>query len=36
MAMGAVVRDSTGKCLVAASLPLPGFTDPELGELIAL
>jgi hypothetical protein len=36
MAMGAVVRDSTGKCLAAASLHLPGFTDPELGELIAL
>jgi hypothetical protein len=31
-----VVQDSTGKCLAAASLPLPGFTDPELGELIAL
>jgi hypothetical protein len=36
MAMGALIRDNAGTCLAAASLPLPGFTDPELGEAIAL
>jgi hypothetical protein len=36
MAMGAVLRDSEGKCLAAASLPLQGFTSPEMGEALAL
>jgi hypothetical protein len=36
MAMGAVFRDSEGKCLAAASLPLQGFTSPEMGEALAL
>jgi hypothetical protein len=36
MAMGAVIRDSAGGCLAAASLPLQGFTTPEIAEALAL
>jgi hypothetical protein len=36
MAMGAVFRDHNGRCLASASLPLPGFTPPELAEALAL
>ncbi|XP_051190008.1 uncharacterized protein [Lolium perenne] len=36
MAMGAVLRDSEGKCLAAASLPLHAFTSLEMGEALAL
>jgi ribonuclease HI len=36
MSMGAVIRDSDGKCLVAASIPLEGFTSPEIAEALAL
>ena len=36
MAMGTVIRDNLGSCLVAASEPLHGFSSPELAEVIAL
>jgi ribonuclease HI len=36
MSMGMVVRDHEGKCLAAASVPLQGFSSPELAEAMAL
>jgi hypothetical protein len=36
MAMGAVVRDHFGNCLLVASEPLTGFTSPKLAEEMAL
>jgi ribonuclease HI len=36
MAMGMVIRDDSGDCLVSASLPLQGFTSPEMAEALAL
>jgi hypothetical protein len=36
MAMGVVIRDNSGKCLAAASLPLQGFSSPEVAEAMAL
>jgi hypothetical protein len=36
MAMGALIRDTAGRCLAAAVLHLPGFTDSELGGAIVL
>jgi hypothetical protein len=36
MAMGAVLRDSCGTCLAAASEPLVGFTHPGLVEALEL
>ncbi|KAE8803228.1 non-ltr retroelement reverse transcriptase [Hordeum vulgare] len=36
MAMGAIFRDHSGRCLAAASEPLIGFTSPEIAEALAL
>jgi ribonuclease HI len=36
MAMGMVIRDNSGVCLASASLPLQGYTSPEMAEAMAL
>jgi hypothetical protein len=36
MAMGVVLQDCTGRCLGATSLPLQGFTSPEIAKALAL
>jgi hypothetical protein len=36
MAAGMVIRDHVGRCLLAASEPLVGYTSPELAETLAL
>jgi hypothetical protein len=36
MAAGIVIRDHGGRCLLAGSIPLTGFTTPELAEALAL
>jgi hypothetical protein len=36
MAMGMVIRDDSGDCLVSASLPLQGFTSPKITKALAL
>jgi hypothetical protein len=36
MAVGVVMRDHTGQCLLAASEPLVGYSSPELAETLAL
>jgi hypothetical protein len=36
MAAGIIIQDHGGHCLFAASVPLTGFTSPELAEALAL
>ena len=35
-AVGVVMQDHTGRCVAAASEPLPGVSSPELAEALAL